>query len=912
MSEAEPELGIGFIRIIDGMAVEVEYPAGEMTRRYNIRTAPLRRLEFRIGEIVRDVAGVSFEVRRIEVRAGLNYYHGDSQILCESSISPAHKLQRPLERFLAGQLDPLGAYRLRTKTMDYRSRWLKSPTRGLIGPRVMLLPHQAYVVSQVCARGYPRALLADEVGLGKTIEAGWILHQLHATGRARRVLLLVPQALVNQWFVEMLRRFNLAFWVPESQSEEATVAGEEMGDHERFIFALESLEDPEFCESILELQWDLIVVDEAHRVDWFADGPSPEYEILDALSRRTRGLLLLTATPEQLGLEGHFGRLRLVDPQRFSSWEKFQKEHGKYLEIVRLAEAVAGEGKVPAAVQKELAKLLKGKLAPGWEDLNVPSNRRLALSALVDHYGTGRIYFRNSRKVVEIENFSFPKRVLHQHLLELGSGDKREAELREDALVAWLAEFSKKYPQDKILLIAATARMVVRLKERLLNEFAVKAVEFHEGQALLVRDRNAAFFEDPDGARILLCSEIGGEGRNFQHAKHLILADMPIEPDVLEQRIGRLDRIGQRNDVQIHVPYIAGGRELVLMRWYSEVFNAFEKPASAAGKIHDQFFDRLEKFLLKPATASTKAFGELLKEARAAYEETLNQIESGRDRLIEINSFDPQAGTALVQSIAQAEDAANLQVYLESIFDGMGIHVENIDATTLFVEPGDTMFGTYFPALPPEGMLMSFSREKALTRDDITLMTWDHPMVSETLEAVMSQEFGNVSAARFEKPAKDTPPLLLEASFVLETLVDGQWFPDEFFPVAPFRVVIDGKTAKVATTQWPAGALQAQIGPMTAEQAKILRKIPAVGLRTLLEKAGADVERQRQQVVAAAIEAMRSTVRAELGRLEALHKQNKLVGEKEIQWWEEREKRLTDAFQAARVRLDSFLLIVQV
>ncbi|MBY0371037.1 RNA polymerase-associated protein RapA, partial [bacterium] len=806
MSEAEPELGIGFIRLVDGMAVEVEYPAGKMTRRYNIRTAPLRRLEFRIGEVVRDLQGATFEVKRVEIRARLNWYHGGAgQLLCETEISPAHRLQRPLERFLSGQVDPLGAYRLRKQSMDYRGSWLKSRTRGLIGPRVMLLPHQAYVVSQVAGRGFPRALLADEVGLGKTIEAGWILHQLHTTERVRRVLLLVPQALVNQWFVEMLRRFNLAFWVPESQSEEdGIVVGDDLGDHERFIFALESLEDPEFCESLLDLQWDLIVVDEAHRVDWSPEEPSAEYEILEALSKKTRGLLLLTATPEQLGLEGHFGRLRLVDPQRFSSWEAFQKEHGRYLEIVRLTESLASEAKIDAPTKKEIAKLVKGKLAAGWEDLDTPEKRRLVLSTLVDHYGTGRIYFRNSRKVVEIEHFSFPKRLLHKHLISAPSEGKRESEVREDALVAWLAEFSKNNPNDKILLIAATARLVVKLKERLLNEHAVKAVEFHEGQALLVRDRNAAFFEDPDGARILLCSEIGGEGRNFQHAKHLILADLPIEPDVLEQRIGRLDRIGQRNDVQVHVPYLEGGREIVLTRWYDEVFDAFRKPASGAGKVHDQFFEKLEKFLLKPQTAKGKAFESVLEEAAQAYAETLKQIEGGRDRLIEINSFDPRAGMDLVANIAQTEDGAGLKVFLESIFDGMGIHVENIDATTLFVEPGDTMFTSYFPGLPAEGMLMSFSREKALTRDDITLMTWDHPLVAGTLEAILSQEFGNVSAARWEKVTKATPPMVLEVCFQLECLVDPQWYGDEFFPTAPLRVVLDGKTGKDVSDEWPA------------------------------------------------------------------------------------------------------------
>ena len=81
---------------------------------------------------------------------------------------------------------------------------------------------------------------------------------------------------------------------------------------------------------------------------------------------------------------------------------------------------------------------------------------------------------------------------------------------------------------------------------------------FHEGLTLVQRDRGAAWFADPDGARLLICSEIGSEGRNFQFAHHLVLFDLPLDPALLEQRIGRLDRIGQHDEIQVHVPFVAG------------------------------------------------------------------------------------------------------------------------------------------------------------------------------------------------------------------------------------------------------------------------------------------------------------------------------------------------------------------
>jgi predicted amidophosphoribosyltransferase len=109
---------------------------------------------------------------------------------------------------------------------------------------------------------------------------------------------------------------------------------------------------------------------------------------------------------------------------------------------------------------------------------------------------------------------------------------------------------------------------------------------FHEDLTLVQRDRAAAWFSEADGARLLLCSEIGSEGRNFQFAHHLILFDLPLKPDLLEQRIGRLDRIGQTEDIKIHVPYIAGSGEEVLARWYHEGLNAFEKNLEGGRKYH--------------------------------------------------------------------------------------------------------------------------------------------------------------------------------------------------------------------------------------------------------------------------------------------------------------------------------------
>src|SRR5690606_15884430 len=116
---------------------------------------------------------------------------------------------------------------------------------------------------------------------------------------------------------------------------------------------------------------------------------------------------------------------------------------------------------------------------------------------------------------------------------------------------------------------------------------------FHEDLTLVQRDRNAAWFAEPDGAQILLCSEIGSEGRNFQFAHHLILFDMPVHPELLEQRIGRLDRIGQKKGITIYIPYLLGSPQEFLVRWFHEGLNAFNANLEGGNMIFKLFGNRL-------------------------------------------------------------------------------------------------------------------------------------------------------------------------------------------------------------------------------------------------------------------------------------------------------------------------------
>jgi ATP-dependent helicase HepA len=893
MSETEPELGIGFVREQDAGSVAIEFPLASETRRYNKRTAPLRRLEFRVGDMVQSSSGKKLKIESIETREGLHWYIGGGQEIVETDLSPSLRLQRPMERFLAGHWDTLSAFDLRRTVLDYRNQLASSRVRGMIGPRVQLLPHQIYVTHEVSSRGLPRALLADEVGLGKTIEAGWIIHRLLVTGRARRVLVIVPESLVNQWFIELFKKFNLSFWVPESQSEEG-VEAEDLATQERVILSIESLSSLLIQGAFDESQWDMIVVDEAHRIGWSPDGPSDEYLILEKLAANTQGLLLLTATPEQLGLEGHFGRLKLIDPARFESFERFLSDHEKYQEVVTLADALISGQKLSSPEREELEARLQGKLpANVLKALGEPQVRRQVLTTLIDYYGTGRVYFRNSRQVVELEHCFFPKRHLKRYALPA----ENEA-IKSDVILKWLGEFGRNHKDEKALLICSSVSQVIEWEKRLREEYALKAVAFHEEMPLLARDRSAAYFEDSDGASILLSSEIGGEGRNFQHARHLILPDLPADPDVLEQRIGRLDRIGQASDIEIHVPYTIGSLEERLLTWHQEVFHAFDAPPQGAGAVYEKYRDQLE-------SKSADAFVKLLNQAKSDYARVRDQIEKGRDRLIEIHSFDPEIASAKQKEIESQETPTQLRELLERILDTLGIHSEDLDADSLFVEPGDSMYVDYFPALPLEGLRLTFSRKKALARDDLALMSWDHPMMLETLETIATQELGNVALASWKNPQ-----LLIDCNFVIEpTATKPGWYSDEFFPTQLLRCVFDGTGADLSS-DWPWERLKNEITPPAPDALQLAKRLPADRLRSLFKKALSQSDVHATRLKDRALAQMVATIDGEISRLSSIQEKNRLVSATELEWWHERKRQLEKAFQGARLRLDSFLLVI--
>ncbi len=285
ISDTEPELGLGTVLEVEDRRLSILFTATGEIRRYALDNAPLTRVRFSAGDQIQSHQDWSLCVETVIEEAGLLTYRGrrddrESAHLREQDLSSFIQFNTPQERLFAGQIDPDSWFDLRLMTLNHRRSIDQSPVQGLYAPRVELIRHQFYIAHEVARRHRPRVLLADEVGLGKTIEACLILHQQLATHRARRVLLLVPDPLVNQWLVELLRRFNLHFSIFDEErcrAAQASAPGANPFLAEQLVLCGLGLfmAHPERQTQVTAGEWDLLIVDEAHHLEWSEQRSSP-------------------------------------------------------------------------------------------------------------------------------------------------------------------------------------------------------------------------------------------------------------------------------------------------------------------------------------------------------------------------------------------------------------------------------------------------------------------------------------------------------------------------------------------------------------------------------------------------------------------------------------------------------------
>jgi ATP-dependent helicase HepA len=339
-----------------------------------------------------------------------------------------------------------------------------------------------------------------------------------------------------------------------------------------------------------------------------------------------------------------------------------------------------------------------------------------------------------------------------------------------------------------------------------------------------------------------------------------------------------------------------------LTRWFHEGLNAFARNLEGGNEILERFGARvhdLTQHFLKTKLQT------LIEDTKTAHAEITQRLHEGRDKLLELNSFRRDVAQTLVQEIEAQDGDASLDEFMLRVFDQQAVQTEELAYRTYRVGSAGVLAES-FPGLPADGFTVTADRRRALVREDIQFLTWDHPLVTGAIDLLLGSEKGNSSFGYWAE-AK-TPGLFLEAVYVLESVAPPQLHVDRFLPPTPLWIFVDhhGKDSrKIITREGLAGTLE------TGEPHELLDE-PAFReqlLPRMLSGSQDIANREAAVIVAAARKAMSARLTEEITRLQELRQVNKSVRREEIDLLLKQQKDLDDHIAGARLRLDAIRLI---
>jgi ATP-dependent helicase HepA len=813
------------------------------------------------------VVQVAEEGRRVAIRfagrEGVTVVSGRDPALVE--VPPETPIERavggPLERLASGDAGAVGAFALRSRVVRLEALRRADSLGALLSSRVHVLPHQVGAAGRILTDRMPRFVLADEVGLGKTVEAGLVFSGLRQLGIAERVLVVVPEHLAFQWLAELFHKFNALFTllspdrIAELGGPDAALARSPLA-----IVSFEALKaDESLSEAASATALDLVIVDEAHHL---ADDDL--HDVVAPICRSSFGVLLLTATPVRLDPREYFRLLSLVEPVASTSEKEFLArldQHDAYADVAR--------GLLAGASVDEALELLR-KLSPGDDFFSraEPLPHRLVLLAhLAERYSLSGRLVRNRRVKVG----AFTARRLRR--ADVAAGAKRQTLVELCARLAGEGEKVLVFGHDVDALRDLQAGIAVAGREALL---------YDDAPSIEARDRLVARFRDPEGPSILLSGESGGEGRNFQFAHHLVCADLPESPLVLEQRIGRLDRLGQTRPVEIHL-VVEEGDEAFLADLYEKEIGIFDEPVGGLDAVLASLPDELATLHRKRSARTRDAFRRHLAERVAAARKAQHE----GDPLLDIRSASLPELARLVRAAfdrlgedppegidaegdggaeAISEALVTLSRWLEEELEDIAVEIGrrvgmDVD-TDQNVHPFEVAFtlgaGMKIEALPgmelpeePLTILGSFWRETAVARDELQWFATGHRLVEALVGLVRDGDAGRSTTVKREWAprrgalyARFLPALASSADVAPGARVASRQ-ASRYLDLAPISVLIDLEANRPVR----GGATRLEEEIEGAEGARVGGAPPA-----LLEAARAAAEKEAAAILSRRVE----------------------------------------------------------
>jgi SNF2 family DNA or RNA helicase len=435
-------------------------------------------------------------------------------------------------------------------------------------PHLEIMEHQINCANQVIDQMNGRAILADEVGLGKTIEAGLILKEYMIRGLAKKILILVPASLVNQWEKEL----NTKFFIP-AIAHRKNYAWEQV---DIIISSIDTAKRSPHREKILDIDYDFIIIDEAHKLK---NHKTQNYQFVRSLKKKY--CLLLTATPVQNKLIEIFNLVSILKPGHLGNYDYFIEKYGNHRKKIK------EDAYLKQLVQKVMVRNtrkdthfsdIKRNIETVW--INFSNEEKKVYTALENSIQS----FSSFSKITYLRELCSSREACYLSLKkwveQSGENNHITAITNQIELLPHHVKAEKTVELiqnigDEKVIIFTEYRATQLYLQWYLQQYGITSVPFRGGFKRGKKDWMRQLFQNH--AQVLIATEAGGEGINLQFCNHMINYDLPWNPMRLEQRIGRIHRYGQDKDVHIYNFAIKGTVEEHIMSLLYEKINLFER-----------------------------------------------------------------------------------------------------------------------------------------------------------------------------------------------------------------------------------------------------------------------------------------------------------------------------------------------
>ena len=740
-----PEFGVGRVTAREGRALVVEFRGPGTRLRLAADSDALIPVSLSPGSPVRITA--SGEETTVAARlADGTLRLATGAIAASHEVWPLALEGALLDRLNRGEPDGVDDFVTRLDILHLLTLREADGLGAFLGGRIRLFPHQLHVAEQASASDPVRWLLADEVGLGKTIEAALILNRLVHAGKVERCLVVAPETLTVQWLGELWRKYHQVFTLLDAPrlADVARDFGPDFNPfdaHRRAVIALELLvERPQLTAQAVAAGIDVLVVDEAHRLRRPAGHPGEAaWRAVAPIADLGRHVLLLSATPLEDDAHGFFRLLQLLRPGEFSGDASVEARASSPTPLPPCTSSTrrADIGGLPPRVGLPVAP----DGPAGWQ-------LRETVEAAVRGAAAPNAVAR-TRKIDRVRRALASGAALSAVLGPEETALRGQAAAMDaaDPRVAWLLAHAPRWRNagDKTLVFVAHRETLEMLRTALSHRAQVASGVFHEDLPTARRDTEVARFQALAGPSLLISTECGGEGRNFEFCRRLVLFDLPWKPSVVEQRIGRLDRIGRRMPVDVVYFRPPRGIGADAVRLF-EALGLFREPLAGLEPQLAPVESAIEEAAVAPGgSLSDSRFEMLVADAHAAR----TRIREAAYRELHRNPYRSNMATGILARVPKELDGLNEEVVVTACIS-LGFTIERPRGRHTFaIELGNGALVDGLPGVPGgSGYVGTFDREEALEEETLDFFASGHPLIEGLLAHFEESSLGRV--ARFE------------------------------------------------------------------------------------------------------------------------------------------------------------------